>query len=355
MDLLISEISNVLALLSRPMGAFITSFAAVWIALPFYRRWVLSHAWVQPIRSQEVKELKNLHSQKANTPTMGGLLLVLGLWGAALCWMPALSISFWMMTLVVWGLMAIGAYDDWLKLTKSSFRGLSGKRRLMIQFFLGITFSLLLFGPSMEWLGIPLGNHGDRLWVPSMGLLHLGGIALPLFLAIFTIPAAANAVNLTDGMDGLASGLLVITFGSFLFVATSMALPFESLPASRECAIWCAAAMGSCLAFLRLNRYPAKIFMGDTGSLPLGGLLGGCAILLRAELLLGLIGIIFVVETLSVMIQVISFQTRGKRIFRCTPIHHHFELGGVQEKSLILRFWMVGLAASLITLGCLLV
>jgi phospho-N-acetylmuramoyl-pentapeptide-transferase len=261
----------------------------------------------------------------------------------------------------------IGAFDDWAKLRNKSSKGLPGKLRLILQtiFALGVIALLShpvwlqklgLSLPSLQESGLPLdwkkwqsGIYFPFFSEPIFTACGIGWL-LVFFLQWMTIVGSANAVNLTDGLDGLAGGLSVLSALAILIVAflsnhQELATHHNLvlIESSGEVAICLGALVGATLGFLWFNSYPAQIFMGDTGSLAIGGMIGTAAVLLKREWFLGLVGALFVAETLSVVLQVLFFKHSGKRIFRCAPLHHHFEYGGIPETKVVVRFWIVGL------------
>jgi phospho-N-acetylmuramoyl-pentapeptide-transferase len=286
---------------------------------------------------------------KAGTPTMGGLMILSGVIVSALLWANLRNHFVWIVLLVTAGFGAIGFYDDLLKVTKQTHKGFSGRRRLAIE--VGIAAIACL---AMMKLGTP---HVTALALPAINgfVVDLG--VFFLVFGSFVIVAAGNAVNLTDGLDGLAIVPVMIaaaTFGIISYLAGnaifSTYLGINFVPGAGELAIICGALIGAGLGFLWFNAPPAQIFMGDTGSLALGGALGTIAVAVKHEIVLGIVGGLFVLETLSVIVQVASFKLTGKRVFKMAPIHHHFEQLGWTESKIIARFWIVGLVLALFAL-----
>jgi phospho-N-acetylmuramoyl-pentapeptide-transferase len=264
---------------------------------------------------------------------------------AIVCGDPT-SAVWWVLALGSFSMALMGLQDDWLKVTTQCYRGMSPRQKLLIQ---GCTGALLSAAALYATSSSPDLFSGS-LFIPWWGWVSLVGpssVLLLMSFGAFTFTGGTNAVNLTDGMDGLLAGLLTISFGFFGLYCLTMS-PTEISPLTQEILIWLSAALGAVLGFLPFNRYPAKIFMGDVGSMGLGGLLCTAVLLLRAELLLAIVGGVFVMETLSVVLQVWSLRVRGTRMFRCAPIHHHFEMGGIPESSLVYRFWAVGAALALL-------
>ena len=285
---------------------------------------------------------------KKGTPTMGGLMILSGLIVSALLWANLASPYVWIVLFVTIGFGAIGFYDDYLKVTKQSDRGFSGRSRLALEFGIGLVAC---------WAVVHVGGGGaTSLAMPFVNgfLIDLGWFYL-LFGA-FVIVAFGNAVNLTDGLDGLAIvpsmiaaaalGLIAYFVGNLLY---SHYLLINHIPFAGELIVICGALIGAGAGFLWFNAPPAQIFMGDTGSLALGGMLGTMAVIIKHEIVLAIIGGLFVVEALSVIVQVASFKLTGKRVFRMAPIHHHFEQLGWSEPQIVMRFWII--AFVLATLG----
>ena len=275
------------------------------------------------------------HQQKSGTPTMGGVMIVLAVTAATLLFAP-LTVTTLLALFIFLGHFLLGFADDYIKVVKKRNLGLRAYQKLLGQ--LGIALVTILIG--RHFLG-----HDTSVWVPVLGTsLDIG--AWYYVLVVFVLVGTSNAVNLTDGLDGLAAGTVAVAalFYAMLLYGTDSSLMAFS-----------AAIIGACVGFLWYNHHPARIFMGDTGSLALGGALAGIAILSRTEALLPIVGIIFVCEALSVILQVASFKTRGKRIFRMSPIHHHFELGGWRETRVVYTFWGVGALGALLAWGLVLV
>lgn len=278
------------------------------------------------------------HLSKAGTPTMGGIIFLFGITVAILAVARgnAEALAFLFVTLA-YGL--VGFLDDFLKVVKHRSLGLRAREKLAAQ---------VLVALGLAVFAVFFANRGTDLILPFSGFLRNGGIHLDWgfgFFALFTVlvlTGTANAVNLTDGLDGLAAGLVAIAAGVYLLFALVMD--------KTALAVGLAAVAGGCLGFLVFNRHPARVFMGDTGSLALGGALGAAAVLTRSELFLLVVGAVFVAEALSVILQVFSYQLTGKRIFRMSPLHHHFELGGWSENQVVIAFWLAGLIAGLVGL-----
>ena len=335
------------------------------------------YAWKigQPLRSlEECPMLAQLHGKKKDTPTMGGILILFSMLLSLFLWMDlsnTFTLIFLFTTLV---LGSLGAIDDYLKLRYKNSKGLSPRKKLICQLLLASLLGITLLCPTVtNTLPHPptAKQHNTRLttqqyttqfYVPFFKdpLCTLSPI-IAFSLILFVITGTSNAVNLTDGLDGLASGCLVmvsVVLGLVAFLSNNIDLSrylnILYIEGSGEIAVYLFALSGACLGFLWYNGYPAQIFMGDTGSLALGGIIGTSAILLRRELLLALCGAIFVAEALSVIIQVVSYRTRNKRrVFLCAPLHHHFEYKGWPETKVVLRFWIVSLLFAIFSVASL--
>ena len=280
----------------------------------------------QSIREEGPKS----HQAKSGTPTMGGIMIILGITLGTAAAAP-LSTEILLALFIMLGHFVLGFLDDYIKVVRNL--GLKARQKLLGQIFIAVV--TMVIGTRM--LGID-----TSIWIPVADTSIDIGAGYYLLL-LFVMVGTSNAVNLTDGLDGLASGAVAIAASSYAVVCILMG--------HSDLAIFCAAIVAACVAFLRFNAHPAKVFMGDTGSLALGGALAAVGILTHTEILLAIIGFVFVCEALSVIIQVISFQTTGKRVFRMSPIHHHFELGGWSEWKVVVVFWFIGLLASVAALS----
>lgn len=287
---------------------------------------------------------------KAGTPTMGGLMILAGLFVSVFLWADLTNPYVQTVIFVTFGFGAIGFYDDYLKVSKQSHKGFSGKVRLAIEFLIA-GLACFYIAHSGE------DPFATSLTIPFVKdfLLNLGYFFIPF--AAFVIVGTGNAVNLTDGLDGLAIVPVMIAMGSFGFIAYLSGnaifadyLQIHNVAGTGELAIICGAIIGAGLGFLWFNAPPAAIFMGDTGSLGLGGALGTIAVATKHEIVLVIIGGLFVLEALSVIIQVFSYKTTGKRVFRMAPIHHHFEQKGWTEPQVVIRFWIIAFILALIGL-----
>ena len=281
----------------------------------------------QSIREEGPKS----HQAKSGTPTMGGIMIILAIVVATVAAAP-LTPAVLLALFITLGHFVLGFLDDYIKVVKKRNLGLKAKQKMLGQILIAIVTMIV----GTRVLGID-----TTIWIPIADVNVDIGVGY-YFLVLFVLVGTSNAVNLTDGLDGLASGTVAIASGAYALVCY--------MTGHYDLAIFSVAMMMACLAFLRFNAHPAKVFMGDTGSLALGGAIAAVGILTHTEILLAVIGFVFVCEALSVIIQVISFKTTGKRVFRMSPIHHHFELGGWKETKVVFVFWMVGLVASVVGL-----
>jgi phospho-N-acetylmuramoyl-pentapeptide-transferase len=322
----------------------------------------------QAFRSEEeVGELAGLHKEKASTPTMGGLLIFVSVVLSSLLWADP---NVYVVTaLVVYALLTVvGFSDDYLKVAKRNSKGLPGKMKLLGQLIAVAVALYLLIGPVGEMLTGIKGNASgsalkmSQLWVPFYK--EVLWQTMPLFaifiLFFFTLCGSSNAINLTDGLDGLAIGCTVtvaLAYGLMAYASgnsiISDYLLISMVPGTGELTVVCAALLGGCLAFLWYNAPPAEVFMGDTGSLAIGGLVGIVALMIHQPFTLVIVGGIFVIEAGSVILQVASFKLTGNRIFRMAPIHHHFELKGWKETKVVIRFWILSLLFAIVGLATL--
>ncbi len=290
---------------------------------------------------------------KKGTPTMGGLMILSGLIVSTLLWADLRNPYVWIVLWVTVGFGAIGFYDDYLKVTKATHKGFSGKARLGIEF-------LIAGGAAFAVTMLDKGTFATSISFPFVKdlLLNLGIFFIPF--AAFVVVGAGNAVNLTDGLDGLAIVPVMIASATFALIAYLSGnavfaeyLQIHHVPGTGELAVICGAVIGAGLGFLWFNAPPAAIFMGDTGSLSLGGMIGAIAVVTKHEIVLAIVGGLFVLEAVSVIVQVASFKLTGKRVFRMAPIHHHFEQLGWTESQVVIRFWIIAVVLALVGLATL--
>lgn len=371
---------------TRMMLAALTSLLFTIFVGPRFIRKLYELKTGQSIRVEDCPLLAQLHQKKKETPTMGGILILSSMLLSLVLWMDWKS-SFTLILLIttIW-LGFLGGIDDYLKLKYKNSKGLRARKKFLLQNLLALLVSLYLFCPGVaesvsigSWFNPPVAkehitvvkkedgktefngttlstqSYMSQYFIPFFKdpvlILKGAGIIFGILFTIFVITGSSNAVNLTDGLDGLASGCLVMVAGVLALIAflsnnleMSRYLNILYIEESGEIGVYLFALMGACLGFLWYNGYPAQVFMGDTGSLALGGIVGVAAILLRREVLFAVVGGIFVAETISVILQVGSYKLRNKkRIFLCTPLHHHFEYKGWPETKVVLRFWIISL------------
>jgi len=331
----------------RTIYAILTALTISFLFGPPIIRLLQRHQIGQQIREEGPKS----HQRKAGTPTMGGLLMVASLLIATLLWADLLNGYVWLAVMTVLGFGAIGFADDYLKFIRRRSEGLKPRYKFGLQISMALLVAWILrtFMHFPMTLNLPFFKEVQ----PNLGAWYL------LFILLVVV-GASNAVNLTDGLDGLAIGPLAVTTVTFTIVtyvvgnkkfADYLLIPY--VEGAGELAIFCGAMLGACIGFLWYNTYPASVFMGDVGSLPLGGALGAVAVMTKQEFLLVLVGGIFVVEALSVIFQVASYKSRGKRIFLMAPLHHHFELKGWAEPQIVVRFWIIAVVLALLSLSTL--
>jgi phospho-N-acetylmuramoyl-pentapeptide-transferase len=294
------------------------------------------------------------HQVKKGTPTMGGLLVLTAVVPTTLLWADLTNPFVWIAIVAMIAFGAIGFWDDYMKVAKKRNLGLTAAQKFGLQILFSLMLGALLYVMSFE------GLFSTRLVFPFVKTFApMLGIFFPLFVAL-VLTGASNAVNLTDGLDGLAIGSFLIASTTFMVLAyaagnaiVSEYLGIANVKGAGELTIFCGALVGASLGFLWYNGHPAEVFMGDVGSMALGGALGTIAILIKQEYMLVIVGGLFVVEALSVIIQVASFKSRGKRVFRMSPLHHHFELSGWHETKVVIRFWIVAIIFALLGLATL--
>lgn len=336
----------------RSIGALATAFGvSLFVGTHFIDALRVQQGKGQPIRSDGPET----HFQKVGTPTMGGLLILMSLVIGTLLWADVTIGYVWAALLITLGFGGIGFIDDYLKVSKQNTGGLSGKLRLALEglLALGIVVWIVYLQPEQYRFIVSIPFLKDVY-------INLGYFYLFAPFAIFVIIGAGNAVNFTDGLDGLAIVPVAIAAGVFAVIAwiagnsvMAKELYLFHIPNAREMSVFCSALIGSAMGFLWFNAPPAKVFMGDTGSLALGGSLGAIAIVTKHELVLAIAGGLFVLETLSVVIQVTSFKLTGKRVFKMAPLHHHFEKKGWAESTVVIRFWIISILLALVALSTL--
>ncbi|MDN3506770.1 MAG: phospho-N-acetylmuramoyl-pentapeptide-transferase [Simkaniaceae bacterium] len=374
---------------TRMLLAAITTLLITIFVGPYFIRKLYALKTGQSIRVEDCPVLVELHKKKKNTPTMGGILILFSMLVSLILWMDLTSIYSLLFFVTTIYLGALGGFDDYLKMKHKNAKGLSARKKFGLQILLAAVIGVYLiwFPASLEkgrFFHPPVAKmqthkiedrqvytstetldateYMAHYFLPfkkgAFFVLSGAGLILGLLFTIFVITGSSNAVNLTDGLDGLAAGTLVMSagvLGLFAFLSNNLEmsryLNILYVEGSGEIAVYLFAMIGACLGFLWYNGYPAQVFMGDTGSLALGGVLGLAAVLLRREFLLALCGGIFVVEALSVILQVLSYRYCGKkRIFLCSPLHHHFEYKGWPETKVVLRFWIIALILSMVAI-----
>ncbi len=341
----------------RTGAAIMTAMIVCFIFGPFIITWLKSkQRFGQPIR-EDGPESHLITKQ--GTPTMGGVMILLGIFVGTVLWSDLHNQYVWAVMAITLGFGLVGFVDDYQKVTKGSSGGISGRLRLLVEFAIA--------GAAVVWMMIISGGADG----PTSGIA--ASLALPFFkdvfinfgwffvaFAAFVIVGSSNAVNLTDGLDGLAIVPVMIAAACFGFISYMVGnavfaeyLQLTFITGTGELAIFCGSLLGASLGFLWFNAPPAMVFMGDTGSLSLGGALGAIAVAVKHEIVLGIIGGLFVLETVSVMVQVVSFKLTGKRVFRMAPIHHHYEKLGWAESTIVIRFWIIAVILALIGLSSL--
>jgi phospho-N-acetylmuramoyl-pentapeptide-transferase len=335
----------------RSGGAVVTALLISFVFGPQIIAWLKSKQGEgQPIRTDGPQS----HLvRKKGTPTMGGFLILLALTVSTLLWADLSDAYVWVVLFVTVGFGLIGFFDDYRKLTRRSHHGISARTKLSFQILVAAAACIVLAYVMRQ----PLAN---AIAVPFLKnvFLNLGWFFLPF--GVLVIAGASNAVNLTDGLDGLAIGPAMIAAGCFAFIAYvvgradfSTYLQVPHVPGAGELAVFCAAMVGAGLGFLWFNAPPASVFMGDTGSLSIGAALGAISIVTKHELVLAIVGGLFVLEAVSVIVQVVSFKTTGQRVFRMAPLHHHFEQKGWGEAQIVIRFWIIAAILAIVGLATL--
>lgn len=336
----------------RAAMASVTAFILTLILAPVVIQKLTTMKVGQRVRDEEeIRDLHALHKHKHGTPTMGGLLILLALIGSTLLWADLSNVKVLLAVLVTMALGVVGLLDDWTKLREKHSRGISARKKFLWQGLVALAFGMVLLQDRSFPISLEIPFMKEP--ITNVGLWYLPFVAL-------VIVGTSNAVNLADGLDGLAIGCtimiaLCLTVMSYLtghrVLADYLFIPF--IPDAGELTVFCGALVGAGMGFLWYNSHPANVFMGDVGSLALGGAIGSVAILIKKELLLILVGGIFVLEALSVIVQVASFRLTGKRVFLMAPLHHHFQLKGWAESKVTIRFWIVGAVLALLSLSTL--
>ena len=332
----------------RSIYAILTAFLICFLLGP----WVIRRLSYLQVGQYIREDGPQSHLQKAGTPTMGGVLIIIAVAGATLLWADLTNFFIWIVLLVLIGFGLIGFVDDYLMQVKKRSKGLSGRGKLILQTVLALfTGLLLVLHPGFDThVTMPFFKNVS----PELGWWYA-------VFAAFVVVGASNAVNLTDGLDGLAIGpvtVAAVAYMIFAYVAGHIKiaeyLQIHFVSGCGEVTVFCGALIGAGLGFLWFNAYPAQVFMGDVGSLSLGGSLGVVALITKQEIVLALVGGLFVIEALSVIFQVGYFKlTKGRRIFRMAPLHHHFELKGWPEPKVIVRFWIIAIALALLSMSTL--
>ncbi|HYX25820.1 MAG TPA: phospho-N-acetylmuramoyl-pentapeptide-transferase [Thermoanaerobaculia bacterium] len=334
----------------RAAAAMVTALILSWLLGPWFIRQLRRLSVGQNIRDVGPQA----HQVKKGTPTMGGLLILFATLVPALLWGDLGNVYVWLVVLVTAAFGGIGFVDDYLKVRNRRNLGLTARTKLLLQVLAAMAFGLALLVLPAE------AGFNPTLTFPFIKrlVLHLGYLYIP-FVA-FVLVGVSNGVNLTDGLDGLAIGATSVaaaTYAVFTYIAGNRVianyLQTSYVPGVGEVAVFCGAMVGAGIGFLWFNAHPAEVFMGDVGSLSLGAAIGGVAVLAKQEILLVLVGGVFVMEAMSVIIQVTSFKLRGKRVFRMSPLHHHFELSGWAEPKVIVRFWILSILFALLSLSTL--
>lgn len=330
----------------RAIYATVTALVLSFLVGPYFIRKLKTMQVSEVIRGDGPES----HQEKEGTPTMGGVLIIFTVSLSVILWGNFSSVYTWTLLFVLIGMGAIGFIDDYGKLSRSKGSEMGAKLKMFLQVVVGTVAVIYIYSDGFD----------TNVWFPFFKNLtiNLGILYVPF--AVLVIVGASNAVNLTDGLDGLAIGPMVIASGTYMLfayitghAALSDYLNVAYIPGVGELAIFAGAMVGASLGFLWFNTYPASVFMGDIGSLSLGGALGTIAVMTKHEIVLILVGGIFVVEALSVIFQVGSYKLRGKRVFAMAPIHHHFELKGWAEPKIIVRFWIIAIILSLIAISTL--
>jgi len=334
----------------RTAMAILTAMIVSFILGP----WLIRRLRLFQIGQEIREEGPASHQVKRGTPTMGGLLILTSVLPTTLLWADLTNVFVWIAVVSMAAFGAIGFWDDYTKVAKKRNLGLTARRKFTLQIALGLVIGFFLYWMSLE------GVFSTRLIFPFFKAFSpMLGVAFPLFV-VLVLTGASNAVNLTDGLDGLAIGSSLIASTTFMLLAYAAGnaivadyLGIANVKGTAELTIFCGALVGSSLGFLWFNGHPAEVFMGDVGSMALGGALGTVAVLIKQEFVLVIVGGLFVVEALSVIIQVAVYKRTGKRVFLMAPIHHHFEHLGWSEPTVVIRFWIISFVLALAGLATL--
>ena len=334
----------------RAGGAIMTALFVSFVLGPATINWLRSkQGRGQPIRTDGPKG----HLVKQGTPTMGGVLMLMGIGIATLLWADLTNRYIWIALLVTLGFGLVGFADDYRKVTKRSTGGVSGRVKLVAEIAIAAAAAY-----AITAVNVGPGDHALMLPFFKEAMLDLGILYVPVM--VFVVVGAANSVNLTDGLDGLAIVPVMLAAGTFLVISYLIGnlvfanyLQVHHVPGAGELAVFLAAVVGAGLGFLWFNAPPAMVFMGDTGSLAMGGALGVTAVITKHEIVLAIVGGLFVLETVSVIVQVASFKLTGKRVFRMAPLHHHYEEKGWAESTIVIRAWIVAVILAIAGLATL--
>jgi phospho-N-acetylmuramoyl-pentapeptide-transferase len=339
----------------RAALAGMVAFGACLLLGPRVIRWLRAKKVGERIEKDDSKKLDALMQGKSGTPTMGGVFIVMAILASVSLFADFTNPVVWVLVFTLISLGALGAYDDYLKLSGKRKGGMRMKTKFLLQMAISVAVGMILHMALVR----TDGHLASRLYVPFCGSINLGHLLYPWFV-MAVIVATTNAVNITDGLDGLAGGCLGISTFAYTVIAyvvsrvdytKYLGLPYVS--GSAEVTVFCAAMLGATLGFLWFNSHPAQVFMGDSGSLPLGGALGVVACATKQEMLLFLVGGVFVIEAGSSLLQILSFKTTGRRIFSIAPLHHHYQFQGLPESKITLRFWIVAAVLAVSSLALL--
>ena len=339
----------------RAALAGIVAFGACLLLGPRIIRWLRAKKVGERVEKDDSKKLDALMQGKSGTPTMGGVFIVMAILASVSLFADFTNPVVWVLVFTLISLGSLGAYDDYLKLSGKRKGGMRMKTKFLLQIAISVAVGMILHMALVR----TDGHLASRLYVPFCGSINLGHLLYPWFV-MAVIVATTNAVNITDGLDGLAGGCLGISTFAYTVIAyvvsrvdysKYLGLPYVS--GSAEVTVFCAAMLGATLGFLWFNSHPAQVFVGDSGSLPLGGALGVIACATKQEMLLFLVGGVFVIEAGSSLLQILSFKTTGRRIFSIAPLHHHFQFQGLPESKITLRFWIVAAVLAVSSLALL--